>query len=148
MIHALAHGVADAVAPLLALLALLNPAIRPPLGDRRAVLRYLVATALGVGCIYLVAGVDVWLGLWSRAGLDYSTHTAFVATLAISLGRSRPRWAWTLGAVVLLYALLIFALGFHSLGDIITSAIVAATVTLPWSAWIMRSPRRLPAAPG
>ncbi|MES1241507.1 MAG: hypothetical protein ABUT39_07800 [Acidobacteriota bacterium] len=131
MIHAFSHGLADAVAPLLALLALLNPAIRPSLGDRSTVWRYLAAAALGVAGIYLVAGLDVWLGLWSRAGLDYSTHTAFVTTLAVSLGRSRPGWAWALVAVVLLYSLLIFALGFHGLGDIVTSAIVAAAVTPP-----------------
>ena len=132
MIHALAHGVVDAVATLLALLALINPALRPPLGDRRAVLRYLGAAALGMAGIYLVAAVDFALGLWSRASLDYSTHTAFVTTLAISLWRSRPRWARALAAVLLFYSLLIFALGFHSLGDIVTSAVVAAAVTLPW----------------
>jgi membrane-associated phospholipid phosphatase len=130
MVYALAHGVADAVAPLLALLALLNPVIRPPLGDRRAVRRYLVATALGVAGIYLVAALDFALGLWSRAGLDYSTHTAFATTLAISLWRSRPGWVWALGAVLLVNALLILALGFHSLGDVVTSTIVAAAVAL------------------
>lgn len=134
MIHAMAHGAADALAPLLALLALLNPAIRPPLGDRRAVRRYLAAAALGVAGIYLVALVDFALGLWSRAGLDYSTHTAFATTLAISIWRSRPGWAWALGAVLLVNAALILALGFHSAGDIVTSTIAAAAVTLPWSA--------------
>lgn len=129
MIHTLIHGVADALAPLLVLLALLNPAIRPPLGDRPVVRRYLAATALGVAGIYLVALVDFALGLWSRAGLDYSTHTAFATTLAISIWRSRPGWIWTLGAVLLLNAALILALGFHSLGDVITSTIVAAAVT-------------------
>lgn len=129
MIHALAHGVADALAPLLVLLALLNPAIRPPLGDRPVVRRYLAATALGVAGIYLVALVDFALGLWSRAGLDYSTHTAFATTLAISIWRSRPGWIWTLGAVLLLNAALILALGFHSIGDVMTSTLVAAAVT-------------------
>lgn len=132
MLYALVHGVADALAPLLALLALLNPAIRPSLGDRRAVRRYLTATALGVAGIYLVAALDFTLALWSRVGLDYSTHTAFVTTLAISLWRSRPSWAWALGAVLLTNALLILGLGFHSLGDVVTSTIVAAAVTLPW----------------
>jgi hypothetical protein len=132
MLYGLSHGAADAIAPLLALLAILNPVIRPPLGDRRAIRRYLAVTALGVAGIYLVAALDFALALWSRAGLDYSTHTAFVTTLAISLWRSRPGWAWALGAVLLMNALLILGLGFHSLGDVVTSAIVAAAVTLPW----------------
>lgn len=123
------HGLADAIAPLLALLALLNPAIRPPLGDRPVVRRYLAATVLGVAGIYLVALVDFALGLWSRAGLDYSTHTAFATTIAISIWRSRPGWVWALGAVLLVNAVLILVLGFHSAGDVITSTIVAAAVT-------------------
>jgi membrane-associated phospholipid phosphatase len=131
MLHDLAHLIADTLAPLLALLALLNPAIRPSLGDRRAIRRYLGVTALGVTGIYLIAALDFTLGLWSGAGLDYSTHTAFATTLAISLWRSRPRWGWALGAVLLVNALLILGLGFHSLGDVVTSTIVAAAVTLP-----------------
>ena len=127
------HGIADAISPLLALLALLNPVLRPPLADRSTVRRYLAATALGVAGIYLIAAMDFALGLWSRAGLDYSTHTAFATTLAISLWRSRPGWGWALAAVLLLNAALILALGFHSLGDIVTSTIAAAAVTLPWS---------------
>jgi hypothetical protein len=140
-IQALAHGIADALAPFLALLALLSPAIRPPLGDRRAVRRYLTVTALGVAGIYLVALVDFALGLWSRAGLDYSTHTAVATTLAISIWRSRPGWIWALGAVLLLNATLLFALGFHGLGDVITSMIVAAAATLPWSFRATRGPQ-------
>lgn len=131
MIRVLAHGAADALAPLLALLALLNPAIRPPLGDRRAVRRYFTATALGVAAIYLVAGVDFALGLWSRVGLDYSTHTAFATTLAISIRRSRPGWIWAMGTALVVNAALILALGFHSFGDVVTSTIVAAAVTPP-----------------
>lgn len=133
----LAHGLADAIAPLLALLAVLNVVIRPPLGDRRVVQRYLVTAALGVAAIYLVALVDFALGLWSRAGLDYSTHMAFATTLAISIWRSRPGWVWALGAVLLVNAALILALGFHSVGDIVTSTIAAAAVT----------PRRNPPPP-
>ena len=125
----LAHGLADAIAPFLALLAILSAVIRPALGDRRAVRRYLAATVLGVIGVYLVALVDFALGLWSRVGLDYSTHTAFATTLAISIRRSRPSWAWALGAVLLLNAALILALGFHSVGDVITSTIVAAAVS-------------------
>jgi hypothetical protein len=130
----IAHGLADAIMPLLALIALLNPVIRPPLGDRPVVRRYLAATALGVVGIYLVALVDFALSLWNWVGLDYSTHTAFATTLAISIWRSRPGWSWALGAVLLLNAALILALGFHSVGDVVTSTVVAAIVTFPWSA--------------
>src|SRR5690348_3830436 len=125
----LVHGLADAIAPLLALLAILNVVIRPPLGGRRVVQRSLAAAALGVAAIYLIALVDFGLGLWCRAGLDYSTHTAFATTLAISIWRSRPGWIWALGAVLLVNAALILALGFHSVGDVVTSTIIAAAVT-------------------
>ncbi len=130
-LHDLLHGLADAVAPLLALLALLNPLIRPPLGDRRAVVRYFIAAALGVAFIYLVAGIDSAFGLWPRAGLDYSTHTAFTTTLLVSLWASRPGWVWGLGTVLVGYGALMVGLGFHSVADVCTAAIVAAAVTLP-----------------
>ena len=128
----LAHLVADAIGPLLALLAILNPAIRPPQGDRRTAMKHLGAAALGVLSIVFVMVLDFSLGLWFRVGLEYSGHTAFVTTLAISIWRSRPDWVWAMAAVVILNSLLLLTLGFHSLGDIVTSAIAAATVTLPW----------------
>lgn len=124
-------GLADAVAPLLALLALLNPLIRPHLGDRRVVVRYLVATALGVALVYLIAGIDFALGLWPRAGLDFSTHTAFVTTLLVSLWAARPGWIWGLGTTFVGYAALLVGLGFHSIGDVVVAAILAAAVTWP-----------------
>jgi hypothetical protein len=128
----LAHAVADAVIPLLMLLAVLNALIRPPLGDRRAAMKHLGATALGVLSVIAVMILDASLGLWFRAGLDFSTHTALVTSLAISLWRSRPGGVLALGAVLLLNAALILGLGFHSIADVLTSTVVAAVVTLPW----------------
>lgn len=131
----LAHTVADAIIPLMLLLAVLNALIRPPLGDRRTAMKHLGATALGVLGVIFVMVLDASLGLWFRAGLDFSTHTALVTSLGISLWRSRPRWVWLLGAMPALNAALILALGFHSLGDVVTSTIAAVAVTLPWLAW-------------
>ncbi len=130
-VQILLHGLADAVAPLLALLALLNPLIRPPLGDRRVIVLYLVSTTLGVACIYLIAGIDSAFRLWPRAGLDFSTHTAFATTLLVSLWAARPGWIWGLGTVLVGYAALMVGLGFHGVADVCTAAIVAAAVTLP-----------------
>lgn len=127
------HMLADALDPLLALVALLHPAMRPPLGDRRTVRLYYLAAALGLAGIYAVAGVDVVFSLWGRQGLDYSTHTAFAVSLALSIGLSRPRWAWALGITLLANAVLIVALGFHGVTDVVTSGVVAVLVTLPWS---------------
>jgi hypothetical protein len=126
------HLLADTLDPLLALLALLHPAMRPPLGDRRTVRLYFLTTALGLAGIYAVAAVDALFSIWGRWGLDYSTHTAFAVSLAISIGLARPRWGWAVGIVILAHSTLIVALGFHGLADVVTSGLVAALVTVPW----------------
>lgn len=126
------HLLADALDPLLALLALLHPAMRPSLGDRRAVRLYFLAAALGLAGVYAVSAVDARFSIWGRYELDYSTHTAFAVSLAVSIGLARPRWAWTLAGVILGYSALVVLLGFHSAADVVTSGLVAALVTVPW----------------
>ena len=107
--------------------------MRPPLGDRRRVRSYYLATTLGLAGIYAVAGIDVVFSLWGRSGLDYSTHTAFAVSLALSIGLARPRWAWALAIVILAHSTLLVLLDFHSPADIVTSGLVAVLATLPWA---------------
>jgi hypothetical protein len=126
------HLLADTIDPALALLALLRPAMRPSLGSRCAVGLYLVAMSLGVAGVYAVGAADAAFSVWGRFGLDYSTHTAFAVSLALSTGLTRPRWGWALIAAVLLHSTLLGVLGFHGAGDIATSGAVAMLATAPW----------------
>lgn len=119
---------ADAIDPLLALLALAAPAFR-----RRAwrrVLFYYLAGVLGMAVVYGVWALDGWLGLWARWGMDYSTHTAFAVSAAITLGFWVERWRWGLVAVVVGYAFLLGYLGYHDGADMATSVAVASTTAL------------------
>jgi len=136
------HLLADVLDPLLALLALLHPAMRPPLGDRRTLRLYFLAAALGLAGVYAVAGADSAFSIWDRFGLNYSTHTAFAVSLALSIGLARPRWGWALGMGIIAYSILIVLLGFHGPADVMTSGLVAALVTVPWQLTTARTSSR------
>lgn len=119
---------ADAIDPLLALLALVAPALRQR-GWRRA-RSYYLAGSLGMAVVYGIWALDAVLDLWARWGMDYSTHTAFAVSAAISLGFWMERWRQGLVAVVVGYAFLLRHLGYHDFPDMATSAGVAATTAL------------------
>lgn len=119
---------ADAIDPLLALFALAAPALWRR--GRRQTIFYYLAGVLGMAVVYGVWALDGWLGLWARWGMDYSTHTAFAVSVAITLGSWRKEWRWALAAVVVGYAFLLRHLGYHDVPDMATSTVVAATTAL------------------
>lgn len=124
--------VADAVNPLLALVTILAAVLDWRAGRKRRMLVRAIPTALGLACIYAVGFVDRGLQLWSRVHGDYSTHTAFATTLTVSLLLWRPGWRVALLTVWSLYLVLIVMIGYHSLADVLSAAVVAVVVTLPW----------------
>lgn len=119
---------ADAIDPLLALFALAAPTLRRR-AWRRA-LYYYLAGSLGMAVVYGIWALDGWLGLWARWGMDYSTHTAFAVSAAITLSFWMKAWRWALAMVVVGYAFLLRHLGYHDVLDMATSAAVAATTVL------------------
>lgn len=114
---------ADCYGPFLALLAILAPLFGRGSGPRRT-LRYAAAAGGGVLFVYLVKFLDARFGWWQAANLDYSTHSAFAASLAVSLAFFRPRWSAPLAVSFIVYAAIVLLL-FHRLGDILSSAILA-----------------------
>jgi hypothetical protein len=121
-------GVADSFNPLLALLALIVPVRKPRV--LRESLRYYLAAGLALGFVYLLRAIDAHEQLWAAAGLDYSTHSAFAAALAVSMGTFKRRWAALLALAVLLYFSLELIMRYHSLLDILTSATLAGGAAL------------------
>jgi hypothetical protein len=118
---------ADAVDPLLALLAIAAPGLDRRAGEGwAAAVRFWLRTACGLAGIYAVQALDGRFGLWPRWGLDYSTHTAFAVCLATSLALRRPRWLAGLVPLLAAYAGLMLQLGYHGLPDILSAAAVAA----------------------
>ena len=119
-------AVADSFNPLLAIIALLCPLRRKP----RAVLFYYLSAAAAIGFVYLVRAIDASLRIWGSFGLDFSTHSAFAASLAVSMGAFRRAWIAPLALAALLYFSLELLMRYHGLMDILPSAIVAALAAL------------------
>lgn len=85
-----------------------------------------VVFSLLIGGLLLVYGamfVDTKLKIWESFGGDYSTHTAFAiaASIAISAGK---HWAKWLIGVFCLYVVAMLYQQYHSVLDIVTTALV------------------------
>ena len=140
--HSALKLVAASVNPALALVVIAVAALDCRMGRLRALLRFVIPTALGIACIYVVQFIDTRLSLWQRYGGDYSTHTAFATTIVLSLIARNPGWKWAMGGVWLAYLGLIIFLRFHTVADVVAAAIVAAFVTLPWHGLARSASRR------
>ena len=123
---------ADSFNPFLAVVALAAPFVR-----RRRILRatvvYYLSTGAAIGLVYLVRLIDDYYRIWASHGLDYSTHSAFAASLVVSVGVFHRRWLAPLVIAVLLYFSLVLFMWYHSLADILTSVPLAAAVAFAFS---------------
>ncbi len=130
MLHGSLDLIADAVNPVLALLALVFPWL-----DREAIRRcgsrwsFWTRTLLSLAVVYAIMFADERFRLWSGLGLDYSTHTAFAVVIITSMSAMNRRWLFVLVPVLVAYAALMIYLGYHSLLDILTTALVIASAT-------------------
>jgi len=118
---------ADSFNPLLAIIALAIPFLRRP-RSVRATIAYYLSTGAVIGIVYLVRFIDSRNQIWASFGLDYSTHSAFAASLAASIGAFDRRWAVPLALAVLLYFALEIFMRYHGILDILSSAAPAAIV--------------------
>lgn len=123
--------VADSVNPALAIAAV-AVAVRQWRDSRRNAVRFAVATLLGLAGIYAVMAMDAKLALFAPRGGDYSTHSAFAASVAISIAIWRRRWAIAVLTVLLAYLILIVVMRYHSAADVAIAAIIGFAVTVPW----------------
>jgi len=89
-------------------------------------------TWLAVASVYGVMAIDLWLRLWGRFGLDYSTHTALAVSLSTSIAMLSRRWLILLVPILFAYTRLMMALGYHSAADIGTTALLVAP-----TAWLI-----------
>jgi hypothetical protein len=78
-------AIADAVNPVMGVVVLLFPWLRPPLRVQRALIMDLLTLA-AVGLAYAVMAVDAAVGLWGRLGLDYSTTPPFISQSLLPCG--------------------------------------------------------------
>jgi len=130
MLYETLDTVADAVNLALALLALVFPWLdREAIRKRGSRWSFWMRTLLSLAVVYVLMFADERFRLWPALGLDYSTHTGFAVAIITSLGAMIRRWLFLLVPVVVAYAALMIYLGYHSLLDILTTALVIASAT-------------------
>ena len=130
MVYETLDTIADAVNPVLALLALVFPWLdHEAIRKRGSRWSFWTRTLLSLAVVYAVMFADERFGLWSGLGLDYSTHTAFAVAIITSMSAMNGRWLFVLAPVLVAYAALMIYLGYHSLLDTLAAALVIAPAT-------------------
>ena len=86
---------------------------------------------LGVAWIYSLMFIDEKLQLWPSLGLDYSTHTALALVFVTALCFSGPLAFAGSILTMLGYCLLMVYQEYHSIADIVSTALVILPV-LVW----------------
>jgi hypothetical protein len=122
-------AIADSFNPLLAIIALACPFLRRP-RTLRLIIAYYLSTGAAIGIVYLVQAIDDRYQLWASLGLDYSTHSAFAASLVVSMSAFNRRWVVPLVVAVALYFSLELVMRYHGILDIVSSAALAVGAAL------------------
>lgn len=134
--HQTLDAIADAVNPVVGVLALMLPWLRPRIRGQRAFIMDLLTLA-AVGLAYAVMALDSAFLPWGRLGLDYSTHAAVYIAIASSLWQQGGMARLTGVIVGAAYAALMLWQKYHSFLDIVTTAVVMAVLlTAFW--WAIR----------
>ncbi len=131
-------AVADSFNPLLALVALAIPLLHKP-RNLRATIAYYISAGAAIGFVYLVRAIDTRYQLWASLGLDYSTHSAFAASLVVAIGAFYRRWLAPLALAAIAYFTLELVMRYHGLADILSSASLASVAALSIYLAVMRA---------
>ncbi|MBQ1783863.1 MAG: hypothetical protein II007_09445 [Gammaproteobacteria bacterium] len=100
--------------------------------------RNLASGLIAAAIVYGLMLVDLWLGLWPRWGLDYSTHSALAIALVVQLWWLLPRLRWLWLGSLLAYAALMRYQGYHSWGDMVTTALAVLPVLVIAAIMVMQ----------
>jgi len=123
-------AIADTYTPILFVVALLI--IGRELGQRqwKAALVLTGQLLLAALVAYGLMALDNVFAIWPAVGLDYSTHTAvaLLLVLFICFNFRRLIWLWSLS--LLLYGGLMFYQQYHTLADMVCTALVVAPAYL------------------
>jgi len=90
---------------------------------------------VGLVVAYAIMFVDNHLSLWPQFNMDYSTHTAVALVLVVNLwvmmNFLQGIWSVSLLVSLLGYFLLMLYQQYHTVADILSTAVVVAAVLLP-----------------
>lgn len=141
--YELLDHVADSVNPTLGLLSLSLPWLRvyrtrPPSPWMR-----ILGTLLCVGIAYVGQAFDSLTGAWPSMSLDYSGHSAVCTALLVSLAHLSRRWLAASIVIGISYAALMMYQQYHTLADIVTTAVpVGLACVVLWRFICRRSSRK------
>lgn len=130
--------IADAYTPALALFSLIAIAISAIQGRWRTAALRLMTIFIFAIIAYGFMFIDSRLELWPRFALDYSTHTAVSLVLVIFLSVINKKLAafWLIS--FLAYVLLMLYQQYHTIADIVTTAVAVIIPTWLVTAYFYR----------
>lgn len=125
-------SIADSINPICGIVALLVPWVKRARRGRAA-LTLNALTIVAVAIAYCLQALDGATHLWSRVGLDYSTHAAVFIAIASSIWQHGIPWRWSIAGIGVGYAILMLVQGYHSVLDIVsTGTVIAPLLILFW----------------
>ncbi|ABC27153.1 conserved hypothetical protein [Hahella chejuensis KCTC 2396] len=80
----------------------------------------------GLAVVYSLQWLDHSLGIWPALGMDYSTHTAVAVVITLSLIAAAPHLRIPALTGLLGYGLLMLYQEYHSVADLLSTALVIA----------------------
>jgi hypothetical protein len=135
-------AIADGINPVLAVLTLILPfAIRPASPYTRGL--FFLGTAISMAAMYAIGWLDQLLGIWATLQLDYSSHTGFAAVLLVSLSIWNRKLILPSAVVLLSYVALMLYQKYHSIVDILTTAVIIVPLTTVLQLIVLGAYRRL-----
>ncbi|EAT13860.1 hypothetical protein HF888_10510 [Bermanella marisrubri] len=120
--------VADAYIPVLALITLIFLLKELVKFNFQRPLKQLLWIFISGCFVYGVMAVDQALNIWSAVGLDYSTHSAVALIFVVFLVLQKSIAAVLSIVSFVLYAWLMMYLNYHSILDILTTALVVTPI--------------------
>jgi hypothetical protein len=96
--------------------------------------RVLPPLLLSLGWVYVWQSLDRAFDVWGSFDLDYSSHAAVAMAVGTSLASRSLTWLVITLAWWITYAALMRHLGYHTLGDIASTALIV----LPFCALVVR----------
>lgn len=133
--------IADAYTPILFLLALATLIRFAYSSQWKQLSFHSLMLVGGLVVAYALMFIDAKLQLWPMIGLDYSTHTAVALVLVMFLANQLKRLYLVAYGSLLLYCLLMLYQKYHSIADILISALIVAIFVLPINHYLTKKSR-------
>lgn len=123
-------AIADSYIPLLVLYSLFLIARKGINNGVKYATAYLLVLFAGILPVYLIMYFDILFKVWPMFGLDYSTHTALTIAVVAYLSVYNTKYIYYFIGSLVGYCLLMLYQQYHTLLDIVTTAVVIYPIVL------------------